>query len=247
MKYISDTAFERLKEATTLTHTGVRHGFVDNLFTPEAYKALTDAFPDTSTFYLVDKQSGGGRKRFYVGPEYVVTRNFGSVHHLKDLPDVWKGFLEETTSPAFMKALEEATGVKFNSLTNFGLTYGDTGCVQEPHLDGAIRPNDTSPIKATIALLLYFNIEDNPVSATEIYDLDRTTVLAKGTTMKNSLLFFEQHKNSWHGFPIVPEGHTRQLLSLSYSYEKEPVPISFSLFNKIVPVLKWKWQQSKSK
>ena len=229
MKYFSDDVFDLLKSKTVVTSTGVTCGFCDKVFTPEAYKELTNSFPDVTNFKLVDKaDSGGGHKRFYIGPEYVITRNFGSVFHLRGLSDAWRGVLNEVVSPEFMERLGDATGAPINTLCNFGFTYGESGCMQEPHLDGAIRNGKNSPLNADIAFLLYFNEEADPSSATEIYDLDRKTILLKGDTMRNSWIYFRQHPNAWHGFPVVTGGHTRRILSLTYTYLPKPLPIDWS-------------------
>ncbi len=224
MKYFQDSLFKRIQTATKVTETGVSHGFCDSVFEGEVYEELIRTFPDPHSFYLVDKEdSGGGHKRFYIGPEYVVARNYNSLFHIRKLSKVWKGVIEEVSSPSFIQMLSESVGAKFNSICNFGFAYGDEGCIQEPHLDGAIREGATSRVKSNVAFLLYFNENVDPVSATELYDIDRKTVIVKGDTMRNSLFFFEQHPNSWHGFPLVPKNHTRRIVSLSYNYETEPV------------------------
>lgn len=242
MKYFDPNALSRLKLATVTTKTGVRNGFVDNILFADKYDELVGALPDPHTYTLVDKQSGGGHKRFYVGPVYLSGKDFGSVYHMRQLPSVWQDFLKEAGSKEFIELLSGTTQIKFNSLNNFGLAYGDKGCVQEPHLDGAIRSGDTSRIKGNIALLMYFNKTADPVSATELYDVDRKTILAKGFTMRNSMFFFEQHVNSWHGFPTVPHGHTRHILSLAYSNEARHVPLSWSYLESVIPIGKWRWQ-----
>lgn len=245
MSYLEPTALERIRANAHVVKTGVRCGFVDQLLREDAYTTLVREFPDVSRFALVDKQSGGGRKRFYVGPEYVVQRNWGSLHHLRSLSDIWRAFIDECASPSFIAALSAATGVQFNSLTNFGFTYGNEGCVQEPHLDGAIRPGDTGPIKGTIALLLYFNEDSDPVSATELYDLDKKTILAKSPTMHNALFWFGQHPKSWHGFPPVSASHERRLVSLAYSQQVRPVGLHWDLFHQLVPLEKWRWERER--
>lgn len=229
MSHIDESVLSRLQHAITVTRTGVTNGFCDRVFTSDSYAELTRAFPDPATFTLVDKNnSGGGRKIFYVGPEYVITRHLGSLYHLRTLPLIWKEVIQEISSLFFMKKLSAVIGTEVNTVCNFGFTFGKEGCMQEPHIDGAMRTSNHSPIKASVAFLLYFNDSDDPCSATEIYDTDRTTILSKGTTMKNSWMFFKQHPNAWHGFPRVPKNHTRRLVSLTYGYLQDPVPLTWS-------------------
>jgi len=203
---------------------GFRYGYFENILQEEAYENLINSLPSVNTFSFVDKaNSGGGRKRFYVGPNYYSGQSYGCYCHMKKLPKIWVDFMEETESPEFQILLSEKTKVLFNSLCNFGFTYGNEGCMQEPHIDGAARSGDTSPIHATIACLLYFNKERGGSSGTCIYEPDRKTKLFQVPNLRNSMSFFEQHPDSWHGFPKVPEGETRRLISLSYSLEKSPL------------------------
>ncbi len=220
MSNFSVSFFDNLKASRSISKTGVRHGFCDSVFKPDIYERLKAEFPDPTKFTLVDKNdSGGGHKRFYVGPEYVAARDYDSLHGVQSVSSLWKSIIDEVASHHFIEGVATATGVTCNSICNFGFAYGNEGCIQEPHLDGAIRKGAKSRVKSTVALLLYINEAKDPVSATELYDTDRKTILAKGTTMQNSLFFFEQHPDSWHGFPLVPKGHTRQIVSLSYGWE----------------------------
>lgn len=246
MKYFNTEAITQLKRDTKVSTTGVTHGFVKDLFKSGVYDELMATFPDIQKFKFIDKQSGGGNKRFWVGPLYSSARDFGSAYHLRGLSPVWKGVIDEMQSEPFITALADATHVQFNSLDHFGFSYGKEGNRQGAHIDGAALPTDTSVIKGTIALLMYFNKADDPVSATELYDLDKTTVIAKGTTLRNSLFFFGQHPNAWHGYPPCPPGHERFLVSLGYSTEKSPIRLHWDFLHKILPLEKWKWQKAKS-
>src|SRR3989344_1544645 len=127
IKYFNPDLFSTIKNNTLVSKTGVRHGFAEGVFRPEVYEELIKSFPDTTSFYQVNKHSGGGLKRFKVGPNYEVIKNFGSVYHMRNLPPVWRGVLQESASPEFIHKLEEATGGRFNSVANFGFTYGDEG------------------------------------------------------------------------------------------------------------------------
>ena len=105
-------------------------------------------------------------------------------------------------------------------------------------INGAVRPNDSSPIHSTIACLLYFNEKPGGVSGTQVYDKDRKTVLFSVPNLRNSFFFLEQHPDSWHGFPSVPEGSERRIVSLSYSQEKRPITLHDSLFYRLISFLR---------
>lgn len=231
--FFNAESIKSIRAGSKFAPAGFRYGFVSDLFDERIYRRLIDSFPDVKSFKLVDKQSGGGRKRFYVGPNYFSGRERGCICNLDTLPKVWRDLLFELASDRFISLLSGATGIKFNSLGDFGLTYGNEGCVQEPHLDGAVRPGDPNEVRPTIALLLYFNEKKGGSSGTCIYDNDRKTVLAQAPDLRNSMFFFEQHPNSWHGFPLVRAGEDRRLVSLSYSLEKEPIKLKNSLIHKI--------------
>jgi len=229
--YYNPEAFKKLKQDSKIAPHGFRYGFVTGVFHEDVYKDLIKTFPDVKKFTLVDKQSGGGHKRFYVGPSYYSGKDWGSTRHLKNLPAVWKGVIRESGSPEFVAMVQEATGVKCNSLCNFGFTYGNEGCVQGPHIDGAARPDDPNPIHATIACLMYFNEQPGGFGGTEVYDTDRTTVIARVADLRNSFFYFEQHPDSWHGFPKMPAGADRRLVSLSFSQEPKPLLVTESVFH----------------
>lgn len=214
---------------------GFRYGFLPNLFKKDVYAELIKQFPDVKKFVLRDKpDSGGGRKRFYVGPNYFSGRHYGCVCDFSVLPEIWKNVLEEVSSPEFMNLLGETTGVIFNSLADFGFTYGNEGCMQEPHIDGAVRPNDPNTVRPTIAFLLYFNEKHGGSSGTFICEPDRKTVIFQAPDLRNGLFFFEQHPESWHGFHVLPPGEERRLISLSYSLEENPINLKTSLQHKMI-------------
>jgi hypothetical protein len=241
MKYFQDSLFERIQTATKVTKTAVTCGFVDEVFTKEAFDSLIHSFPGQKEFTLYDKtNSGGGRKRFYVGPEYVLSRNGTSAYHLRHLSPPWKQLFKECLSSEFIQALSRATNTDCNTLLNFGIAYSDAGCLQEPHLDGAVRAGGSLVGEGSVAVLFYFNEDPDPISATEVYDVDRKTILLKGTTMRNSMTFFVQHANAWHGFPRVPEGRTRKIVSVFYAQTTDPKAVTWSLPSHLISKIKKK-------
>lgn len=124
--------------------------------------------------------------------------------------------------------------MEFNTLANFGLTYGNEGCMQEPHLDGAVRGEEYGPANYTFACLAYFNKEPGGSSGTAVYANDRKKILFQAPSMRNSLFFFEQHPEAWHGFPPVPVGEDRRLVSLAYGSTKKPIILKTSNLHKVV-------------
>lgn len=237
MKYFNQKALENLKHNIQRAPSGFRYGFVQNIFRGDVYEEIADTFPDVETFTLKEieaDKAGGGQKRFYVGPVYYSGGDYGATHKFSKLSDVWKGILLESVSDEFTILLKDTTGISFNSLCNFGFAYGREGSVQEAHLDGAVLKR--KPLSATIACLLYLNREPSDISGTRVYDTDGKTVLFEVPQLQNSLLFFEQHPDAWHGFPEVPAGVDRRIVSLTYSDEPSPIRLNKSFIYSKMPL-----------
>ena len=228
IKLFDVNSIEAAKETFRTAPSGFRYGFIADVFPENIYKELMATFPDVRKFKLVDKMSGGGHKRFYIAPHYGVSKNMGCWCHLHFFPPIWQEVLRESASPEFISFLSSTIGVKFNSLTTFGHTYGNEGCVQEPHIDGAVR-EDRGEYPSTLATLIYFNEKPDNIGGTCVYATDRKTILFQAPSMRNGMIFFQQHSNAWHGFPVMPPGAERRLVSLAYSLEKEPIRLKTSL------------------
>ena len=243
IEFFDVNSIEAAKKTFRTADSGFRYGFIPDVFKENVYRELMATFPDVSKFKLVDKMYkvvGGAHKLFYVAPHsYVVSKNMGCWCHLRSLPPTWRRVLQESVSPEFMSYLSDTIGVKFNSLANFGHTYGNEGCVQEPHIDGAIR-EDHGEHPSTLATLLYFNESPDNAGGTCVYATDRKTVLFQAPSMRNGMFFFEQHTDAWHGFPVMPAGAERRLVSLAYSLEESPIRLKNSLFHRFSCVPSYK-------
>jgi len=237
MKYFDRKALEDLKRDVRRAPSGFRYGFVTGIFREDVYAAVVDGFPDVSGFRLKEldeKNAGGGRKRFYVGGEYFSGRDLGSTRKFAGISGIWRAIMAEADSEEFKALLRDATGVRMNSICNFGFAYGKEGSVQEPHLDGAV--GGRKAISASIAGLLYLNREHGGVSGTCVYAPDRKTVLFEVPDLRNSFFFFEQHPAAWHGFPEVPAGADRRIVSLSYSEEPKAIRLNDSYLYAKMPM-----------
>ncbi len=241
IKYFNQISIISAQESFKKAPSGFRYGFIPNVFKEDVYEKLIATYPDVKRFKLVDKPSGGGRKRFYVGPSYNTDKDGGCFCHVDTLPQIWKDVIAESASPELISLLKEATGINFNSLSIFGFAYGNEGCMQESHIDGAVR-GSPAVIKSPIACLFYFNKKSEGSSGTRIYDVDGKTELFKAPSMRNGLFFFEQHIDAWHGFPSVPVGEDRRLVSVAYNLEDEGISPKRSIFHKItcLPGLKFR-------
>ncbi len=219
--------------------SGFRYGLIENIFYENVFDQLVKTFPDVKKFKFVDKPSGGGRKRFYVGPVYDANKHQGCICHFDDLDPIWLNVVHESASAELINLFQEVSGIKCNNVAVFGFTYGKEGCVQEPHVDGAVR-EDRSNAFSTIATLIYFNKDLNGKSGTCVYAPDRQTKLYQVQNMRNTLFFFEQHPDAWHGFPLMPAGEERRLVSLAYGQESQPSILKNSLTHKLTCKLRYK-------
>lgn len=234
MEYFDPKALTALKRGVRQAPGGFRYGFVSGIFREQRYAEIVESFPDVAKFRLVDMMAGGGHKRFHVGETYYSGTDYGAIHQFSRVSDVWQAVLAEATSEEFMALLRDATGIRFNSLCNFGFAYGDGGCEQEPHLDGSAMKKKS--ISDSIACLLYVNRSPGGVSGTRVYDLDRKTVLFEVPDLRNGFFFFEQHPKAWHGFPRVPDGADRRIVSLTYSDEPKPIRLHRSRLYGLLPL-----------
>lgn len=220
--------------------SGFRYGFIADVFHEDVYQELIRTFPDVGMFKLVDKISGGGRKRFYVAPHYEVSKHMGCWCHLRFYSPLWQRVFQESASPTFISFLSTALGVPCNSMCVFGHTYGNEGCRQDVHIDGAVRDDDYGKHKSTLATLLYFNERPDNISGTCIYAPDKKTVLFQAPSMRNGMFFFEQHPQAWHGFPLMPASAERRLVSLAYGQEHTPIKLNSSLLHMFTCKNFWK-------
>lgn len=226
-------SIEKARIHIRVSPSGFRYGFIPNIFHDEVYRELMATFPDVRKFKLVDKMSGGGHKRFYIAPHYDVNKHMGCWCHLRFYSPIWQKVFQESASPKFISFLSHTLGVPCNSLAVFGHTYGNEGCVQGAHIDGAVRDDDYGEHKSTLATLLYFNERPDNISGTCIYAPDKKTVLFQAPSMRNGMFFFQQHPQAWHGFPMIPTGAERRLVSLAYGQESRSIGLKESFLHRV--------------
>ena len=233
IKFFNKQSFYNAKNEIRVAPSGFRFGFIPDIFEEETYSELIKSFPDVNKFKLVNKQSGGGLKRFYAGPVYDSENDKGCWCGLSSsINKLWRDLVREADSTEFKDLLKEVTGVSFNSLSDFGFTYGNEGCVQEAHIDGEVRDLDNLRLPA-IACLLYFNPNPDTIGGTRVYGTDRKTILFQAPHLRNGIFFFEQHPEAWHGFPVMPPGSERKLVSLAYNTKNPPVLLNSSIIHKL--------------
>jgi hypothetical protein len=233
-------AIRALGEQTTRGPGGYRFGFVNDVLNQPAYYRLAREFPPVHQFQLVDKHSGGGRKRFYVGPTYELGRDGGCTCGLHGISETWKELFLECASAELMELLGVSTGIYFNSLSSFGFAYGNAGCMQEPHIDGSVRPGDASPVHSTISLFIYCNPSSQRTGGTRMYAPDRESVLFEVPELRNGLFYFEQNALAWHGYAPLPPGIERRLVNFTYTFEESPVALRTSRLHRHVCIRRFR-------
>lgn len=87
IKLFNVNSIKSAKQMVKTAPSGFRYGYIPNLFNESAYVELIKTFPDVSKFKLVDKMSGGGHKKFYVGQVYSGAHE-GCICHMSGLPAI---------------------------------------------------------------------------------------------------------------------------------------------------------------
>lgn len=203
---------------------GFRYGFIENIFLPAAYEPLRRVFPPESRFSVTEENI-----MITLGGVYYDAReHHGHTDHLLDLDPLWHRALHEAASAEFIKALSENTGVACNSLRGFGFNLGKRGYgFRRPHLDGSARSKH--PARTRLVAMLYLGSSPSEtVGGTKIYDTDEKTIVFEAPRLYNSLLFFEQHPDAWHGYPILEEDIERKTLQFTYNLEPQRIEPSLS-------------------
>lgn len=193
MKYFSKKALEDLRRDIRRAPSGFRYGFVRGIFREDVYAGIARGFPDVKAFRPVDMMAGGGHKRFHVGETYYSGTDYGAIHQFSKVSDVWQAVLAEAASEEFMALLRDATGIRFNSLCNFGFAYGDEGCMQEPHLDGSAMKKKA--VSDSIACLLCTSTRRRAASRAPAY----TTSTARPSSSRSRT--FETDFSSSNSIP----------------------------------------------
>lgn len=229
LRFFNQESFISLPSKIQVSPAGFRYGFLENVFCPGVYEELLGTFPAFDFFSYHEDDY----KKVYEGPYYDSHAHRGCPHSLKRVPKIWKELLREASSEEFISLFRKVSGVDFNSLRNFSFKYGKNGCEIKPHLDQASRSGNRGASK--LVSMWYFSEKEGPTSGgTCIYSSqDRKTILFEVSTLRNSMLFFEQHQEAWHGYEAIRDESRRKALALTFNTEPERIPIKTSLLHEL--------------
>lgn len=234
LKFLNEETLQSLRSQVRIAPAGFRYSFVTNIFKPEAYEHLWSKYPPVEKFRYVEVVDNfkNPSTKVYNGPRYGSREHHGCIDHLVDLDPIWKDVLAELSSPQAIKALNEATGIKFNSVREFAFNYGKKGCEIKPHLDSSARTKD--PYRTTVVCLLYFAPKPGGgPGGTCVYDTDRETILLEAPDLCNSMLFFEQHPDAWHGYKTITADAERRNMQVTYNSISWPVKLKTSRWHRL--------------
>lgn len=234
LKFLDEQALGALRSQIRIAPAGFRYGFITGVFKPSAYEELWNAYPSLDTFRYVEIADDfkNPSSKVYNGPRYGSREHNGCMDHLTGIDPIWKAVLAELASPSASAALNEATGVAFNSVREFAFNYGKKGCEIKPHLDGSARTSD--PYRTRIVFLFYFAPRPGGgPGGTCLYDADRRTALFEAPDLCNSLLFFEQHPDAWHGYRAISTDAERRNMQVTYNLISRPVRPKTSLWHRL--------------
>ncbi len=228
MQFFNRATFENLSSKVIVTPSGFKAAVVQDVFTTGAYQKLLAAFPLSEIFTYHEDQY----KKVFEGPSYNARQYRGCIERLSGLDPIWKAVLLEASSDEFLKLFSNATGVAFNAVREFSLKYGKEGCEIKPHLDQAAKTQNE--FRSQLVSLFYFAPKPGMgPGGTTIYSPDRSTILLEAQDLYNSMLFFEQHADAWHGYRPLKSGEERRAMILTFNLAKHPVRIKTSLGHKL--------------
>lgn len=234
LKFLNEEALRSLRGEIRMAPAGFRYGFVTGIFKPGVYEELWSKYPPVEKFRYVEVVDDfkNPSTKVYNGPRYGSREHNGCIDHLADLNPVWKEVLVELASPEAVQRLNEATGIAFNSVREFAFNYGKKGCEIKPHLDSSARTKDV--YRTRIVCLLYFAPRPGGgPGGTLVYDKDRETILLEAPDLYNSMLFFEQHPDAWHGYKTITADAERRNMQVTYNLINRPVRIKTSFWHRM--------------
>ena len=238
LRFFNSGSLSKLRDHIKVSPAGFRYGFLENVFREDRYQELVETYPPFSLFHFHED----GYKKVFEGPYYDSHDHAGCDHHLRVLPAVWQELLREAASDEFIQMFRKASGVEFNSLRNFSFKYGRKGCEIRPHLDQASRSK--GPGASRLVSMWYFSSRPGGgPGGTAIYDRDRKTILFEAPVLRNSMLFFEQHPEVWHGYETIKDDSERHALALTYNQEPARIPIKDSLWHELFCVRRFRATQ----
>ncbi len=228
MKFFSDTFFDAVAERAQAKTLAFKAGVVSNVFKSSEYQDFVHQYPSLTLFTPLKDEY----KNVYEGPNYDAVLHRGCIDHLPDVNPRWRELILELASPEFIARFSQATGIEFNSLRAFSWKYGREGCEIKPHLDQAAKSGHA--LASRLVCLFYFTEKpgDGP-GGTAIYDVDQKTVLLEAKDPWNAMVFFEQHKDAWHGYKTLKAHEERRAVAISFNYAKPPVRIKTSSIHKL--------------
>ena len=228
MKFFNRATFENVGSRMIVTPAGFKAAVIQNVFLPEAYQKLLAAYPPLSLFNYHEDAF----KKVYEGPHYDSQEYKGCIAHFAPLDPIWKELLLEATSEEFMNLFSKSTGVIFNTVRNFSWKYGKEGCEIKPHLDQAAMHQNV--LRSRLVSLSYFAAKPGMgPGGTVIYSADRSKTVLEAQDLYNSMLFFEQHKDAWHGYKPMKQGEERRALAMTFNLEEQPTRIKTPFAHKL--------------
>lgn len=144
----------------------------------------------------------------------------------RDMPLTWK-YLQYYNSPAFLRQLEDLTGIKGLIADNLyeggGVHRIESGGKLSVHTDYSKHPRKN--LYRRINLLIYLNEDWNPDwgGSLQLWNNDTKELVSEIQPMMNRAVIFNTTSTSLHGHPHplnTPEGIARKSIALYYFTEE---------------------------
>ena len=228
MKFFNRATFENIPQKIKIAPAGFRIGFLSDVFQEDLYHKLLTAYPPFSLFTHVEDEF----KNVFEGPYFDAKEHRGCKDHLSHLPSVWHELLLEANSQEFTSLFSNAASVPFNGVRNFSFKWGKEGNHIKPHLDQAAKSKNSA--RSRIVCMFYFGEQKgkNP-GGTCIYAKDRETPILEADMLYNSMLFFEQHPDAWHGYKSLVGSEERKAMAITFFSDSHPPKIKTSMVHRL--------------
>ena len=188
--------------------------FVENFLSTESHKYLLNNWPNINYFKHVKKIIKHYNIAFAYSPKQPINKTFGKFNHSYEL----RKFYELLLSNEFKKFYSNLVNFENENYELWAInsTMAPNDSYLVPHIDGI---NKNREIKQPYNFIYFLDgYEENPSlgGATGIYkDNEFKLPILIPSTIRNSLLIYNQSENFYHGFKTIecPKGICRNTIS----------------------------------
>jgi hypothetical protein len=202
---------------------------LNDIFSEDLYQKILIKWPNLSKFKNKVSHIKDNERNFLVGPIFDQNRHGSSAYYLKkDIDSVFINLLNFLNSEIFLNFLTKETCVEINNINAFGFAQSLKGSFQNIHVDGAVRKEDNSKYKPSIAMLFYLHKQNETVGKLNFYNKEKKLIW-ESSGKSNSAVIFTQAHDAYHGFTHNFDTE-RRVISTSFIKNNSKIKINFSIY-----------------